>query len=67
MYPDQPAQAVCLQTVLQVEKLKTNSMDPDQTARMLRLVWINAGRKPIGFVTKRLILILFSNVYNGQY
>jgi hypothetical protein len=36
-------------------------MDPDQTARMRRLVWINAGRKPItgyfGFVMTRLILL----------
>jgi hypothetical protein len=34
-----------LQTPLQVEKLIANSMDPDQTARMGRLVWIHAGRK----------------------
>jgi hypothetical protein len=27
-----------------------NSMDPDQTARMRRLVWIHAGRKPIMLV-----------------
>jgi hypothetical protein len=25
-------------------------MDPDQTARMRRLVWIHAGRKPIMLV-----------------
>jgi hypothetical protein len=25
-------------------------MDPDQTARMCRLVWIHAGRKPIMLV-----------------
>jgi hypothetical protein len=25
-------------------------MDPDQTAQMRRLVWINAGRKPIMLV-----------------
>jgi hypothetical protein len=25
-------------------------MDPDQTARMRRLVWIQAGRKPIMLV-----------------
>jgi hypothetical protein len=46
MHPDQPAHlrsligihAVRLQTLLQVEKLIANSMDPDQTARMCRLV-----------------------------
>jgi hypothetical protein len=46
MDPDQPAHlrslirihAVRLQTLLQVEKLKANSMDPDQIARMRRLV-----------------------------
>jgi hypothetical protein len=42
--------AVPLQTLLQVEKLIANSMDPDQTARMRRLVWIHAGRKPIMLV-----------------
>jgi hypothetical protein len=54
MDPDQPAHprnlirihAVRLQTLLQVEKLIANSMDPDQTAR----VWIHAGRKPIMLV-----------------
>jgi hypothetical protein len=25
-------------------------MDPDQTARMRRLVWVHAGRKPIMLV-----------------
>jgi hypothetical protein len=34
--------AVRLPTLLQVEKLIANSLDPDQTARM---VWIHAGRK----------------------
>jgi hypothetical protein len=38
--------AVRLPTLLQVEKLIANSMNPDQTARMRRLVWIHAGRKP---------------------
>jgi hypothetical protein len=33
-----------------VEKLIANSMDPDHTARMRRLVWIHAGRKPIMLV-----------------
>jgi hypothetical protein len=33
-------------TLLQVEKLIANSMYPDQTARMRRLVWIHADRKP---------------------
>jgi hypothetical protein len=37
--------AVHLPTLLQVAKLIANSMDPDQTARMRRLVWIHAGRK----------------------
>jgi hypothetical protein len=37
--------AVRLQTILQVEKLIANSMDPDQNAQMRRLVWIHAGRK----------------------
>jgi hypothetical protein len=55
MDSDQPAQlrslirihAVRLQTLLQVEKLIANSMDPDlQTARMRRLVLIHVGRKP---------------------
>jgi hypothetical protein len=58
MDPDQPAHsrslirihAVCLQTLLQVDKLIANSMDPDQTVRMRRLVWIHAGRKPIMLV-----------------
>jgi hypothetical protein len=53
MDPDQPVHlrslimihAVRLQTLLQVEKLKGNSMDPDKTARMQRLVWIHAGHK----------------------
>jgi hypothetical protein len=39
-----------LQTLLQVVKLKANSMDPDQTALMSRLVWIHAGRKRITLV-----------------
>jgi hypothetical protein len=39
-----------LQTLLQVEKLIANSMDPDQTARMRWLVWIHAGRKRITLV-----------------
>jgi hypothetical protein len=39
-----------LQTLLQAEKLIANSMDPDQTARMCRLVWIHTGRKPIMLV-----------------
>jgi hypothetical protein len=42
--------AVRLPTLLQVEKLIANSMDPDQTARMRRLVWIHAGCKPIMLV-----------------
>jgi hypothetical protein len=43
MDPDQPAHlrslirihAVCLPTLLQVAKLIANSMDPDQTARLV--------------------------------
>jgi hypothetical protein len=58
MYLDQPAHprslirinAVCLQTLLQVEKLIVNSMDLDQTERMRRQVWIHAGRKRIKLV-----------------
>jgi hypothetical protein len=58
MDPDKPAHlrslitihAVRLQTLLQIEKLIANSMDPDQTAWMLRLVWIHAGGKPIMLV-----------------
>jgi hypothetical protein len=58
MDPDQPAHprslirinAVRLLTLLQVEKLIANSMDPDQTARMRRLFWIHAGLKRIMLV-----------------
>jgi hypothetical protein len=42
--------AVRLPSLLQVEKLIANSMDPDQTVWMRRLVWIHAGRKPIMLV-----------------
>jgi hypothetical protein len=35
-------------------------MDPDQTARMRRLVWIHAGRKrTVGFVVTQLIYVFF--------
>jgi hypothetical protein len=35
--------------------LQANSMDPDQTGRMHRLVWIHAGRqRTVGFVILRL-------------
>jgi hypothetical protein len=64
MDPDQPVHphslirihAVCLPTLLQEEKLTANSMDPDQTARMRRLVWIHAGSQTHygGFVVTRL-------------
>jgi hypothetical protein len=55
MDPDQPAHprtlvrihAVRLPTKLQVEKMKANSMDPDQTARM--------QTHYVGFVLTRLI------------
>jgi hypothetical protein len=58
MDPDQHAHprslfrihAIRLQTLLQVEKLIANRMDTDQTARMRKLVWIYAGRKPIMLV-----------------
>jgi hypothetical protein len=58
MDPDQHAHppslirihAVCLETLLQVEKLIANNMDPDQTALMRRLVWIHAVRKRIMLV-----------------
>jgi hypothetical protein len=58
MDPYQPAHqrslirihAVRLQTLLQVEKKIVNSMHPDQTAQMRRLVWIYAGRKATMFV-----------------
>jgi hypothetical protein len=57
MDPDQPAHprslirihAVRLQTLLQVEKLIANSMDPDQTARML------VANALCGFVVTQLI------------
>jgi hypothetical protein len=63
MDPDQPAHprsltrihAVRLQTLFQVEKLIANIMDPDQTARMCRLVWIHAY---VGFVMTRLKCVL---------
>jgi hypothetical protein len=53
MDPDQPAHppsvirihVVRLPTLLQVEKLIVNSMNPDQTVQMCRLVWIYAGGK----------------------
>jgi hypothetical protein len=51
MDPDHAsAQSDYLPTLLQVVKLIANSMDPDQTARMRRLVWIHAGRKRITLV-----------------
>jgi hypothetical protein len=37
--------AVRLPALLQVEKLTANSMNPDQTTWIRRLVWIHAGRK----------------------
>jgi hypothetical protein len=42
--------AVRLPTLLQVEKLIANRMDPDLTAWMRKLVWIHAGRKRIMLV-----------------
>jgi hypothetical protein len=74
MDPDQPAHArnlirthaVRIQTLLQVEKLIANSMDPDQTARMCRLVWIHAGRKPIMLVLSWHGSIISLNVLQGD-
>jgi hypothetical protein len=59
MDPDQPAHphslirihAVRLPILLQVEKLIANSLDPDQTTGMRRLIWIYDGRK-------RMLLVL---------
>jgi hypothetical protein len=61
MDPDVPAltrsliriHAVRFPTLLQVDELIANSMDPDQTARMCRLVWIHAGRKRTMLVWSR--------------
>jgi hypothetical protein len=50
--------AVRLQTLFQVEKLIANRMDPDQTERMRRLVWIYAGRKHTMLVLSIFILSL---------
>jgi hypothetical protein len=58
MDPDQPAHprslirihAVRLPTLLQVAKLIANTMDPDQTAGMHRLIWIHTGLKHIMLV-----------------
>jgi hypothetical protein len=58
MDADQPANprslvrtnAVRLQTLYQEEKPIADSMDPNQTVRMRRLVWIHAGRKHIVLV-----------------
>jgi hypothetical protein len=50
-------QTVEVETILEVEKLIANSMDPDQTAWILRLVWIHAG-----FVMAR--LIIYVCIYN---
>jgi hypothetical protein len=65
MDPDQPAHprslikihAVRLQTLLQVEKLKANSMDPDCTDAQAGLdpCW---SQMHVGFVMTRLIFLL---------
>jgi hypothetical protein len=67
MDPDQPAHprslirihAVRLQTLLQVEKLTANSMDPDQSAR-LDSCWSQTHY--VGFVVTRLILYRLSHI-----
>jgi hypothetical protein len=58
MDPDQPAHprslvsihAVCYHFLYLLQGLQANSMDPDQAARMLRLVWFHVGRKRTMFV-----------------
>jgi hypothetical protein len=68
MDPDQPVRlrspirihAVRLQTLLQVDKLIANSMDPDQTARMRRLAWIHDG-------CKRTVLVLSLRSLFNEY
>jgi hypothetical protein len=44
-------------------------MDPDQTARMRRLIWIHAGRNNVGFVVTRLIyyLSIFTDLKSAVY
>jgi hypothetical protein len=79
MDPDQPVHphilirihAIRLRTILQVEKLIANIIDPDQTAQMRKLVWIHAGRKLIMLVLswcgskfcfdKHICILIFSN------
>jgi hypothetical protein len=41
-------------------------MDPDQTARMSRLVWIHAGLKPIMLVFVMMRLIYTLNFYSAE-
>jgi hypothetical protein len=41
MDPDQPAHPF----LYLLQGLQANSMDPDQTVQMRKLVWIHAGRK----------------------
>jgi hypothetical protein len=63
MDPDQRSliriHAVRLQTLLQVQKLLANSMDPYQTARMRRVVWIHAGSKRTWFCRDAAQIVLF--------
>jgi hypothetical protein len=81
MDQDQPAHprslirihAVRLPTLLQVEKLIVNSMDPDQTAWTRRLVWIHFGRKRTmlvlsgtSFLLNRITNILIT-MFDGFY
>jgi hypothetical protein len=66
MYSDQSSHlcslirihAVRLQTLFQVEKLVANSMDPDQTGRMRRLVWIHACCKHTMLVLSWFVMVL---------
>jgi hypothetical protein len=42
-------------------------MDPDQTARMRRLVWIHAGRKRITFVLSLKLINVFETERKRKY
>jgi hypothetical protein len=51
MDPDQAAgQDPCCSLTVSLLVIGFVSMDPEQTARLRRLVWIYAGRKPIMLV-----------------
>jgi hypothetical protein len=40
-------------------------MDPDQTARMRRLFWIHAGRKPIMLVCRDAAHLFFKSIFSS--